>query len=108
MDIGKLNKRITIERQSEVEDEYGVSKISWVPLKTVWCSINGLYGREYWEAKKYEAENTLSISIRYASCADITTKDRVNFNGKLFNIQHIDNIQFRNEVLKLKVSEVID
>lgn len=106
MEIGKLNKRITIERQLEIEDEYGVSKTCWVPLKTVWSSINNLYGKEYWDAKKYEAENTMNMTIRYNSCADITVQDRIKFKGKHFNIQHVANIQFKNEVLKLKVIEV--
>ena len=107
MKIGKLNQRVTIQRYMEYEDEYGISKQDWVDLCTVWCSMNNLYGKEYWEAKQYKAENTVEFVIRYNACKDLSVKDRIKQGDKLFNITSIDNVLYRNETLKIKALEVV-
>lgn len=104
---GKLDKRITIQRNEPKVDEHGVSKRQWKDIKTVWAKVNNLYGKEYWEAKKYEAENTVEFTIRYSACKDLSIKDRIKFRDKIFNIISIDNFMYRNESLKIKAKEVI-
>lgn len=107
MDIGRLNQRVTIQRYSEYENEHHISQEGWVDLCTVWCSMNSMYGKEYWEAKQYNAENTVEFNIRYSACKDLSVKDRIKKDDKLFNITSIDNIMYRNEILKIKAIEVI-
>ena len=102
-----LNHRVTIQRYAEYEDDHGISREDWVDLKTAWCSMNNLYGKEYWEAKQYNAENTIEFVIRYSACKDLSVKDRLKKNDRLFNITSIDNVMYRNEVLKIKAIEVI-
>lgn len=107
MQFGKLNKRITIQRADKQEDVNGITKTGWYDLKTIWCSMNGLSGKEYWTAKSYNAENTVVFIIRYGSCKDLTVKDRIIYKGKAFNIVHVDNVLYKNETLKIKAVEVI-
>lgn len=102
-----LNHRVTIQRYMEYEDEHGISREDWIDLKTVWCSMNNLYGKEYWEAKQYKAENTVEFVIRYNACKDLSVKDRIKQGDKLFNITSIDNVLYRNETLKIKALEVV-
>lgn len=106
MQFGKLNKRITIQKSGEKEDVNCITKTEWYDLKTIWCSMNGLSGKEYWTAKSYNAENTVVFTIRYSSCKDLTVKDRIVYKGKVFNIVHIDNVLYKNETLKIKAIEV--
>ena len=107
MNIGMLKHKITIQRYAEYEDEHHISKEDWIDLKTVWCSMNNLYGKEYWEAKQYGAENTVEFIIRYSACKDLSVKDRLKKDDKLFNITSINNVMYRNQVLKIKAVEVI-
>lgn len=107
MNIGMLKHKVTIQRYSEYEDENHISKEGWIDLKTVWCSMNNLYGKEYWEAKQYDAENTVEFIVRYNACKDLSVKDRLKKADRLFNITSIDNVMYRNEVLKIKAVEVI-
>lgn len=107
MNVGRLNHRITIQRFTEYEDENGFTKEGWADLKTVWCSMNNLYGKEYWEAKQYEAESTVEFVIRYSACKDLSVKDRLKKGDKLFNITSVDNVMYKNEVFKVKALEVI-
>lgn len=102
-----MDKRITIQRYEEYEDEHGISREAWIDLCTVWCSMNNLYGKEYWDAKQYGAENTVEFVIRYSACKDLSVKDRIKRGAKLFNIKSVDNIMYKNETLKIKALEVI-
>lgn len=107
MDIGKLKHRIIIQRGEDFEDEKGVSKTQWLNIATVWASVNNLHGKEYWEAKKYEAENTVEFVIRYSACKDICINDRIVFKDIVYNISAIDNILYKNEVIKIKAMAVM-
>lgn len=102
MDIGKMNQRVTIQRNTEIQDENGFDKVDWVDLKTVWCSVNNLYGKEYWEAKRYDAENTVEFVIRHGACKDLRMDDRLVFRGVIYNITSIDNVMYGNNVIKIK------
>lgn len=108
MDIaGKLDKRITIQRSKEIEDENGVSENQWQDIKTVWARANNLYGKEYWDAKQYNAENTTEFIIRYNACKDISVKDRIKFRDRIFNIKSVDNVMYKDESIKIKAEEVM-
>jgi SPP1 family predicted phage head-tail adaptor len=107
MNIGRLNHRVTIQRNIEYEDEHGITIEEWTDLNTVWCSMNNLHGKEYWEAKQYSAENTIEFVIRYNACKDLSIKDRLKQGNKLFNITSIDNVLYKNEIFKIKALEVI-
>ena len=104
---GELTKKISIVRKKTAKDEDGFSKETWEEHKTPWAKVNGLFGKEYWEAKKYNAENTVLFTIRYASCPDISREDRIIFHNTTFNIESVDNVMFKNEELRIKAKEVI-
>ncbi|MEG1620838.1 MAG: phage head closure protein [Oscillospiraceae bacterium] len=106
IDIGKMRHKIAIQRQSQKENEYGISSIIWADICSIWANVDNLYGKEYWNAKEYSAENALTFVIRYSACKDLQLSDRIKFGGKLYNILSIDNILYRNEVLKIKAIEV--
>ena len=97
-----LNHKISIQRYLEYEDEHGISREDWIDLCSVWCSMNNLYGKEYWEAKQYEAENTVEFVIRYSACKDLSVKDRIKHKDKIFNISAVDNIKYENDYIKIK------
>lgn len=106
METGKLNKRITIQRQ--VESKQGnFNTYGWQDYKNIWANVNNLFGREYWSAKEYNAENTVVFTIRWNACKDLSIKDRILFQGRLFNISSIDNIQYSNDDVKIKAMEVL-
>lgn len=107
MRVTRLNKRIIIQRKIEKENEAtGVTKEEWADLKTIWAGMNNLYGKEYWEAKQYKAEGTVEFTMRYSACSDLSVRDRIKYNGKIFNITFVDNVQYKNEMLKIKAIEV--
>lgn len=66
--VNRLNKRVTILRPANPEtdqDESGQPIEGYIPVSTIWGSIEPLRGREFFAAKAENAEVTTRIRIRY-------------------------------------------
>ncbi len=100
MDIGQLNKRITIQKFTTTENDMGDSISEWADYKTLWASVSNLHGREFWQAQQVSSENTVKFTIRY--CKDIDTTMRISFNGKVYDIKFIDNIKYNNTFMEIQ------
>lgn len=109
MNAGDLKHRVAIEKLTSYKDEHNLTKSKWVYYKTVWCNINNLFGKEYWEAKQLNMENTVVFTIRYSKdfAEMVSNQYRIKWGNKIFNITSIDNIQYSNTWLKIKAMEVI-
>lgn len=119
MNPGELRHRVTIQRSKKTVGQNRVIQKEYQDVKTVRAKVNNLHGKEYWTAKEYEAENTVEFTMRYSSvknipesdkpdarAREISTKDRLVFRGKIYNITSIDNILYRNEYVKIKAVAV--
>ena len=71
--------------------------------------MNKLSGTEFWQAAETAAQSTIRFEMRYhAQLDDIDTKNyRLIFQGREFNITNIDNVMFRNEIVKISGIEVV-
>lgn len=103
---GKLRFPITIEEVTETKNSYGESTEVWSTRLHSRASIRPLNGREYFDQAKAESEVSHQIVIRYES--GITTKMRVNYNNRIFDIQSTLNIDERNHQLKLMCLESVN
>lgn len=99
---GDLRHRIEIQRLQKYETDDGFTEMIYRPLRKTWAAVNNLFGKEYWRAKEYGAENTVVFTVRYTAGADITPQDRILYHGNLYNIQHGDNIKHLNKFIKIK------
>ena len=108
INIGKLNKRIAFEKHTAEQNENGFDVMNWKLYKTVWASVNNLFGKEFYAAKAVNAENTVEFITRYSkNLENIDTKEyRIIWNCRIFDITFIDNIQYENKWLKIKAVEV--
>lgn len=105
MDVGRLDKRITLCCYQEVENELEQTEQVLTDYKTVWASVEPVRGREYQEAQKLRPELTYKITTRYHKISPdmiITYKDRQ------FEIVSIINIREKNAVLELVCTELIN
>lgn len=108
VNIGDLNKRIAIEKYTTITTENNFDEEKWLPYKTVWASVNNLYGKEFWNAKAVQSENTVEFIVRYSKdLENINSKEyRIFWSDRAFNITFIDNIKYENKWLKIKATEV--
>jgi SPP1 family predicted phage head-tail adaptor len=104
MNANELRHPIVIEKLTSGFDEIGNQTESWATFHPCRAAINGVSGREYMAAKAEQAESTLTFRIRYcAALKDLTPQSyRINWGGKVFDIEHIDNYKFLNESLNIK------
>lgn len=104
MDAGAYTQRISIEKLSHNYDSIGNPVEEWKPFKKTYAYMNGLSGKEYWEAVVLKEENTVDFVCRWKKFFDeIDVKNyRIVWRGKIFNIKTIDNVQFRNEIVKIR------
>lgn len=104
MEIGSLNKRITIQELKTNINENGFEVEDWIDFKTVWAGVTNLHGREYFEAAAVQMENIVKFTVRYLDGID--TSMRILFKDKHYNITSIDNIKYKNRFIEIKAMEV--
>lgn len=120
VNIGDLRHRITIQKFSITQNENGFDEEPWTDYKTIWASINNLFGKEFYEAKAVQSENTVEFVVRYSKdleCLNtkeykikiIKDKDATEEKDKYryYNITFVDNVQYTNKWLKIKALEVM-
>ncbi|WP_434292009.1 phage head closure protein [Clostridium botulinum] len=118
--IGEMRHRITIQKYSTYQNENGFDIEKWIDYKTVWASMNNLWGKEFYAAKSTNSENTIEFIVRYSKdLKNINTKEyriktikdknatKEKDKYRYFDITFIDNIQYKNKWLKIKAIEVI-
>ncbi len=104
MQAGELRHRITIQRITKEKGTDGETKTVYRDLATVWAKANGLYGKEWWDAKDYGAEGTVEFTIRQNAAPSLRVEDRILFRGRLYNIFSVDNVLFSDKFLKIKAA----
>lgn len=104
INAGKMDRRITIERQTETVKPSGdVSKI-WTPIAVVWAEIIQQSATEFFTGFGEAETGSIIFRVRYRS--GITTADRVTYNGSAYGLKEIkelgryEALELRGEVLK--------
>jgi SPP1 family predicted phage head-tail adaptor len=93
---GGLDRRVTLQRFTEEQDEYGEPIMVWMDLATVFAEVRQQGGREYLAAASTVAEKRVVFSIRWYP--DLTVLDRVSYDGVLHNIAEVREIGRRDGV----------
>ena len=76
-------------------------------FKTVWAKVSNLYGKEFIEAQKVEANISKKFIIRYIKDLDPsinpnTCKDFIiTYRGISYDILYIDNIKEENKFMEV-------
>lgn len=101
---GELNQRILIMKKTVSTDEIGNQFESWTDFYKCWSAVNGLSGREYWQAKEQHQEDTANFKIRYCKkLNEINTHDfKIIFKEKSYDIQSVDNVFFADNLVNIK------
>ncbi len=93
MEAGKLRHLTILQRVTRRQDSAGQPTMTWSSLATVSAEIRPTAVREYRDAKAVTGEVTHEIRIRHYD--GLTSKDRVKFGTRIFNIVGISNLDER-------------
>ncbi|MFR0018243.1 MAG: phage head closure protein [Clostridium paraputrificum] len=105
VDIGKLNKRISIGHIGSIVNPNGFPETKFLEDYKAWASISNLYGKEFYEAAAVQHEDDVKFIIRYNS--NITYKNVIKYEEDIYTIVHIDNVEFSNRWLVIK-AKILD
>ena len=103
---GQFRHIIIIQAATETPGLLGEVEQTWAAVLTVSCSIRPLRGKEKVQGDQVSAEATHLISMRHNTT--ITPAHRLLFGTRIFDINHIANIDERNVLLEITVTEAVD
>lgn len=96
MQSGDFRHKITIQTRDDREN--------WNDYITVHARVNSVSGSEYWQAAAIQAEQTINFDVRYQEALKKLTPQmcRIVFNGNRYDIQSIDDFEFRHNTVRFK------
>lgn len=108
MNPSKLRHRITFQKYSDIQNDYGeIIKKDWLDVITVWASVNPISAKEFFAAEKMNSEVSHKIYMRYIRVLHITPNMRIKFGERYFElIGPPINYQERNVELQLLCKEL--
>jgi SPP1 family predicted phage head-tail adaptor len=101
---GELRHRIIIQDYTETLGDIGNPVKTWTDTTTRWGKILPVSSREIIEGRQVEGRATHRVVLRYYD--GLTRKSRLKYDGRLFNIEDIINIEERNKVHLIVATEV--
>ncbi len=80
----------------------------WTDYYSNYASVNNLTGNERWMAAQVQADMTIRFELRWNPKLDSVTpkKYRIVHAGRIFTITFVDNVQYKNETIKIDALEV--
>ncbi len=106
MNAGAYREPVTIEKCQYSGDEIGNQAPAWTVHYRGYAYVNNLSGSEYWAAAQTQAQDTVVFIMRHHPLlAVINTREyRLIHRGRAYNITSIDNVQYKNETVKLRTT----
>lgn len=107
MNIGRLNRRITIQKKETLIDENGFEVEEWADYKTVWASVKNINGKEFFQAQQAKSQASKKVTIRYLKDLDssldpnVSLKYKIKYKNNNYNLIYSDNIQEQNRFIEL-------
>lgn len=86
-DVGELDQRVTVKRQTLTSDGMGGSTTVDATVATLWAHARPKRGRELGAHDKVEAPALYTFVVRYRD--DLLERDRITWNGQDYNIRAI-------------------
>ncbi len=99
----RLRHTVIIQQTTQTRSTSGAITDSWGTFATVRADIKPLSGREYLESNQVNAEEITRFTIRYLK--DITTKMRVLWGTRVYDIRSIMNVSESDKLMELRVVE---
>jgi SPP1 family predicted phage head-tail adaptor len=94
IDPGELRHLVEIQYPVETQDTNGALLLSWSKFAQVKCRIDPYGGGEKWSDAALQTTNLFKFKMRY--CDGITTKMRIQYDNRTFDIKNVENVMERN------------
>lgn len=99
---GELRHRITIQQNTgTTSDGKGNVTPVWADYATVWAKIGTMNPTDRYMMGQTLNVEPLRFSIRYRSDITITNPMRISFNGRIYDIKSVTNVDMANHTLEI-------
>ena len=106
--IELMRERFTIQKSEAGTDKNGNHILNWADYYSCAAYVNNLSGKEYWEAAQVNAQAEVNFVVRH--CSEVAGMDtehyRILFREQIYNISFIDNVQYKNKIVKIRAAVV--
>lgn len=89
MRSGKLDRRLLIFRKTVTESGSGEPIETWSPIAEVWAQQMPNRGAERFTATQLVGAAVMTFHIRYRADLALTVQDRLEYEGRVWDIQDI-------------------
>ncbi len=108
--IGRLDKRVTVQRRSSTKDSYGQELDSWTTIAQVWAQVKPLGGKERMRNAAMVVESILThtVTVRYSETlmppleADAW---RILYGSRIFNISTSRDVEEDRRFIEFDCTE---
>jgi head-tail adaptor len=102
MQIGKLDRRISLYNATTAANNYGEKTISeWSLYTTRWASIKWKGGKESEENDKIQGLSKVHFVLRNQNLTDLTLETKITYDSKDYYIIVINELGGREDLIEL-------
>ena len=105
MNIGRLNKRITILKKVDTINALNQKSKNYQTVATVWASVAPVRGTERYELQKLHEEVTYRVYMRYL--AGIRADMYIQCGDMTFEIQSVIDVDLEHKMLEIDCVEKV-
>jgi SPP1 family predicted phage head-tail adaptor len=110
---GKLDRSITVQSFAESRDDFGGVSKTWSTYATRRANVHIRVGRgnEGYDAQRKVSRQTVLFTVRRDSTTkDIDTTMRVQYNGKVYDIEAVEELhaEYRRMYMRIEAIEDVD
>ncbi len=104
MNAGRLNKRITIQKATSTQNEFGERVNTWSTVIERWARVEPLRGREFFLAQQAQSEIETKFTIRHAT--EIKPSMKLVYDGIDYNIESVINVNESDRETEIYCSKI--
>ena len=101
--VGALRKSIVIQSMGSTTDAGGGRSVAWSTFKTLYAHVEQQSASDKYTQGVIDEKGLYVFTMRYV--AGVTTKHRISYNSKFFNITSVINLDERDKYLVVKATE---
>ena len=104
MDIAAMNVRVSFQENRIVTDKIGNHKNVWGDCYSCFATISGENGTEQAVVGETVENTDMNVTVRWCreTAAMSSTRNRIVFNGEIYDILGIDHLSFHRRGIKFK------
>lgn len=102
---GERRTFIRIHREAKTPNETGGYKVTFFPYASAWVLMEQASGNERYKQNVLSSEASWKFSGVYGDLSMVQTTDRIEVDGRFFNIRNIEDVERRQVTIRIRADE---